>query len=103
MSIPVRLGATSGAIACAFVLVGQIIAAVGSLMLLQSMGVQPVVGQLPESGNQEIAFYIGGIGFALCIGVLGMALGAGAAYLATPERPAEPAGYPPYPPQTPSV
>jgi len=92
-----RVGATAGGIAGALIILGQIIGGVGALAYMQSTGAQTPFGQIPEfSGDPatQIGFYAGGIGTALCFGVVGALLaagaGAGTGYLATSDQPMMP-------------
>ena len=92
-----RVGATAGGIAGALIILGQIIGGVGALAYMQSTGAQTPFGQIPEfSGDPatQIGFYAGGIGTALCFGVVGALLaagaGAGTGYLATSDQPMTP-------------
>jgi hypothetical protein len=92
-----RAGATAGGIAGALIILGQVIGGMGALAYMQASGVTPPFGQLPDlSGDPatQIGFYAGGIGTALCFGVIGalLAAGAGAAagYLATSDQPTTP-------------
>lgn len=92
-----RAGATAGGIAGALIIVGQILGGIAALFYMQSTGTQPPFGQLPSPSADpatQIAFYGGGIGTALCFGIIGALLaagaGAGAGYLATTEQPMAP-------------
>lgn len=86
-----RLGAISGAIAGGLILVGQLIGGVGALVLTMSMGIQPIIGTIPESSDVagQALFLIVGLGVGLCFGLVGVALsalaGAGTGYLGTSE------------------
>src|SRR5688572_29533130 len=88
-----RVGATAGGIAGGLIILGQIIGGVGALAYMQSTGATTPFGQMPELGDPatSIGFYAGGIGTALCFGVIGALLaagaGAGAGYLATSNQP----------------
>jgi hypothetical protein len=88
-----RIGATAGGIAGGLIILGQIIGGIGALFFMQSQGMQPPFGQIPSpSGDPttQIAFYAGGVGTALCFGLIGALLaagaGAGTGYLATSEQ-----------------
>ena len=92
-----RAGATAGGIAGALIILGQIIGGMGALAYMQASGMTTPFGQLPDlSGDPatQIGFYAGGIGTALCFGVIGALLaagaGAGAGYLATSDQPTTP-------------
>jgi hypothetical protein len=92
-----RAGATAGGIAGALIILGQILGGVGALFLMQSQGLKPPFGQVPTPGSDpatQIAFFVGGAGTALCFGIIGALLaagaGAGAGYLATSEQPVTP-------------
>lgn len=93
-----RVGATAGGIAGALIIIGQLIGGVVSLAILQAAGMETVFGQLPTDPGSQVGVYAGGIGGALCIGIVGALLaagaGAGAGYLATPDRPTMPPGSP---------
>ena len=89
-----RAGATSGGIAGALIILGQIIGGMGALLFLQTSGVPTVLGSAPSvSGDPttQIAYYASGLGTAVCFGVIGALLaagaGAGAGYLATQDQP----------------
>ena len=83
-----KIGAISAAIAGALILIGQIIAAVGALALIQFSGMQIPFGQVPapsaDPATQAI-FYLSGLGTGLCFGLIGIFLaalaGAGTGYL----------------------
>jgi hypothetical protein len=91
-----RVGATAGGIAGGLIILGQIIGGVGALAYMQSTGASTPFGQMPDLGDPatSIGFYAGGIGTALCFGVIGALLaagaGAGAGYLATSNQPMTP-------------
>jgi hypothetical protein len=91
-----RIGATAGGIAGGLIILGQILGGVGGLVFMQATGAQPPFGQLPSAGDTttQIAFYAGGIGTALCFGIVGALLaagaGAGAGYVATTNQPMMP-------------
>ena len=87
-----REGAISGAIAGALVLIGQLIGGAASLSIIQSSGTQSVFGiPLPSGGTNQAAYYISGMVVAVCFGLVGILLsagaGAGAGYLASPQGP----------------
>ncbi len=90
-----RVGATAGGIAGGLVILGQILGGVGALLYFQTSG-RPIFGQTPNLGapGAQLGYYAGGFGVALCFGIVGAALAAGAgalaAYLATPDRPVVP-------------
>lgn len=91
-----RVGATAGGIAGGLIILGQVLGGIGALIYMQSSGAPTPFGQLPDMGDPatQIGFYAGGIGTALCFGVIGALLaagaGAGAGYLATSDQPAAP-------------
>jgi hypothetical protein len=87
-----RAGVTAGGIAGGLIILGQIIGGIGALFLMQSQGMQLPFGQIPSTSSDpatQIGFYAGGIGTALCFGIVGALLaagaGAGAGYLGTSE------------------
>ena len=87
-----RVGATAGGIAGGLIILGQLAGGLGALIYFQSSGT-PIFGQTPNvynDPNAQIGFYAGGIGMALCFGVVGALLaagaGAGAAYLASSDQ-----------------
>lgn len=87
-------GATAGGIAGGLIILGQILRGIGALAYMQASGTPTNFGPLPDlSGDpaSQIGFYAGGLGTALCFGVVGALLaagaGAGAGYLATAEPP----------------
>jgi hypothetical protein len=91
-----KAGAVAGGIAGGLILVGQIIGAIGALVMMQAMGTQLPFGQVapPLSGGDPallMGYYIGGLGSGFCFGIFGavLAAGAGAAagYLGTSEQP----------------
>jgi hypothetical protein len=91
-----RAGATAGGIAGALIIIGQILGGIGALAYMQSTGTQTPFGQMPDLGDPatSIGFYAGGVGTALCFGIVGALLaagaGAGAGYLATSDQPTMP-------------
>ena len=91
-----RVGATAGGIAGALIILGQIIGGLGALAYMQSTGAQTPFGQIPELSDPatSIGFYAGGVGTALCFGIVGALLaagaGAGAGYLGSSDRPTMP-------------
>jgi hypothetical protein len=92
-----RIGATAGGIAGALVIIGQIIGSLGALLLVQVGGMPTIVGSAPSPSSDvpaQIIYYGAGVGTALCFGIVGAALaagaGAGAGYLGTPEPAAPP-------------
>jgi hypothetical protein len=91
-----RVGATAGGIAGGLIILGQIIGGLGALAYMQSTGAQTPFGAMPDLGDPatSIGFYGGGIATALCFGIIGalLAAGAGAAigYLTTSDQPTMP-------------
>ena len=88
-----RAGATAGGIAGGLIILGQVIGGIGALFFMQARGMQLPFGQIPSASSDpstQIAFYLGGTGTALCFGIIGALLaagaGAGAGYLATTEQ-----------------
>jgi hypothetical protein len=97
-----RAGATAGGIAGGLIILGQILGGIGALLFMQASNTPTLFGQLPDvSGDPaaQVGFYAGGLGTALCFGLVGALLaagaGAGAGYLATTDQPTMP---PPPPP-----
>jgi hypothetical protein len=89
-----RAGATAGGIAGALIILGQLIGGVGALFFLQSTGAQLPIGQVPsvaDDASAQMVYYLSGAATALCFGVIGALLaagaGAGAGYLATSDQP----------------
>ena len=91
-----RAGATAGGIAGGLIILGQILGGVGALLYMQTSGTPSIFGQVPNLGDPatQIGFYAGGLGTALCFGIVGALLaagaGAGAGYLATTDQPSMP-------------
>ena len=91
-----RVGATAGGIAGALIILGQIIGGIGALAYMQSSGMQTPFGAVPDLGDPatSIGFYGGGIATAVCFGIIGALLaagaGAGAGYLGTSDQPMMP-------------
>jgi hypothetical protein len=91
-----RVGATAGGIAGALIILGQLIGGIGSLAYMQSSGAQTPFGPIPDLSDPAtaIGFYGGGMVTALCFGIIGALLaagaGAGAGYLATTDQPMTP-------------
>jgi hypothetical protein len=89
-----RAGATAGGIAGGLIILGQLIGGIGALAFLQSSGTQLPYGQIPsvsDGSASQLVYYLSGAGTALCFGILGALLaagaGAGAGYLATSDNP----------------
>jgi hypothetical protein len=83
-----KIGAISAAIAGALILIGQVIAAVGALALIQFSGMQMPFGQVPSASADpatQAIFYLSGLGTGVCFGLIGVVLaalaGAGTGYL----------------------
>lgn len=92
-----RAGATAGGIAGGLIILGQVVGGLGALAYMQSTGSQIPFGQIPSTSSDpslQVAFYGSGIVTALCFGILGAALaagaGAGIGYLTTPDQPIMP-------------
>lgn len=91
-----RVGATAGGIAGGLIILGQIIGGLGALAYMQASGATLPFGQIPDMSDPatSIGFYAGGVGTALCFGVVGALLaagaGAGAGYLGTSNQPTMP-------------
>jgi hypothetical protein len=88
-----RAGVTAGGIAGGLIILGQILGGIGALFLMQARGTQLPFGQIPSTSSDpstQIVFYATGIGTALCFGIIGALLaagaGAGAGYLATSQQ-----------------
>jgi hypothetical protein len=91
-----RVGALAGGIAGALIIIGQIIGGMGALAYMQTSGAPTPFGSIPDLGDpaSSIGFYGGGLAAAICFGIIGalLAAGAGAAagYLTTSDRPMTP-------------
>lgn len=91
-----RVGATAGGIAGALIILGQILGGVGALAYMQYSGAPTPFGPIPDLGDPStaIGFYAGGVETAVCFGIIGALLaagaGAGAGYLATSDQPMMP-------------
>lgn len=92
-----RTGATAGGIAGGFIILGQLLGGIAALAFMQASGAPTILGPMPDlSGDPAAAvgFYAGGLGTALCFGVVGALLaagaGAGAGYLTTSDGPTMP-------------
>ncbi len=90
-----KAGATAGGLAGGLIILGQIIGGVGALYFMQVRGLSTLFGQIPSAASgpaSQASFYLGGLGTALCFGIVGALLaaaaGAGAGYLGTTEQPA---------------
>lgn len=86
-----QAGAISGAVAGAFMIVGQILGGIVSLAYLQSTGASLPFGTIPSPSadmNEQLTFYLSGVGAACCFGLVGVVLaavtGAAGGYLGTP-------------------
>jgi hypothetical protein len=92
-----RIGATAGGIAGGLIILGQLLGGVGALVLMQTTGAAPPFGQIPTPGSDpamQVAFYGAGMVTALCFGVVGALLaagaGAGTGYFTTADQPMTP-------------
>jgi hypothetical protein len=92
-----RAGATAGGIAGGLIILGQILGGIAALIYMQASGTPTPFGPLPDLSSDpatQIGFYAGGLGTALCFGIVGALLaagaGAGAGYLATSDQPMTP-------------
>jgi hypothetical protein len=91
-----RVGATAGGIAGALIILGQIIGGIGTLITMRSSEAQTPFGPIPDLGDpaSSIGFFAGGLVTAVCFGIIGALLaagaGAGAGYLATTDQPMTP-------------
>ena len=86
-----RAGATAGGIAGGLIILGQILGGIGALLFMQASNRPTLFGQLPDLSGDPAAqagFYAGGLGTALCFGVVGalLAAGAGVSYLTASEQ-----------------
>lgn len=89
-----KAGAISGALAGALILIGQVLGAVGALVLFQVAGTQLPFGSIPTpsaDASQQMIYYASGMGTGCCFGLVGVVLaalaGAAIAYISTPEQP----------------
>jgi hypothetical protein len=87
-----RAGAAAGGLAGGLIIVGQIIGGLGALFINQYRGVQAPIGNIPSlsaDASTQMLYYLSGAGTALCFGILGALLaagaGAGLGYFATPD------------------
>ena len=92
-----RAGATAGGIAGGLIILGQMIGGVGALFFMQSSGIESPFGQIPTLSSDpatQIGYYAAGLGTAICFGLVGALLaagaGAGAGYLGTSDQPVTP-------------
>lgn len=87
-----KAGALSGGIAGALVTIGQLIAGVTTLILIQFFDLPTIFGQAPQATDtaSSIGYYAGGLGTGFCIGLIGLVVaagvGAGAGYIGTNEQ-----------------
>lgn len=85
-----RAGAIAGAVTGAMMLIGQLIGAVLALVIIQAMGVQPIIGELPTDTSSQGIFYVAGIATGACFGIVGLVLalagGAGVGALMKPNQ-----------------
>lgn len=91
-----KAGAISGLISGGLVFIGQLIGAVGALLLVNSMGGETIFGQMPDllgGGPEAFGALAGGLGTGVCFGMVGIGLsalaGALAGYLSTPATQSE--------------
>ena len=87
-------GAMAGGLAGGLIILGQIIGGMAALYYMQAKGLPSILGQIPSPSSSAAAqafFYLGGLGSALCFGIVGALLaaaaGAGAGYLGTTGQP----------------
>ena len=92
-----RVGATAGGIAGGLIIFGQLLGGIAALFYMQSSGTTTPFGQLPDLSSDpatQLGYYAGGIGTAICFGLIGALLaagaGAGAGYLTTSDQPTMP-------------
>jgi hypothetical protein len=81
----VKTGALAGGISGACTLIGQVIGGVAIMLIVQFTGMQLAFGSVPSASAEPaelIGYYAGGAGTVCCLGILGLALGAGAGALA---------------------
>ncbi len=71
-------GAMAGAVAGSLMLIGQVLGAIGALLIMQAMAIDPAVERMPTSNIEQVSFWIGGLGVGVCFGVIGLVLGSGA-------------------------
>ncbi len=88
-----RAGATAGAIAGGLIILGQVIGGVGALFFIQSSGTQLPFGTVPsgsDGASAQLIYYLSGAGTAICFGIIGALLaagaGAGTGYLGTSDQ-----------------
>ncbi len=88
-----RMGGIAGAIAGSLILVGQLLGAIGALILIQQTGMELPVGSVPTAASEtaeQVGYYLGGLGTGVCFGVIGIIVaglaGAAGGYLGTPEQ-----------------
>ncbi len=89
------IGATAGVIAGGLGILGQIMGSVGALVITQTIGMRLPFGQIPTVARDlasQSNLYLSSLGGALCSGVVGALLAAGAgalvAYFTTSDDPA---------------
>lgn len=88
-----RMGGIAGAIAGSLILVGQLLGAIGALILIQQTGMELPVGSVPPAAAEaaeQVGYYLGGLGTGVCFGVIGIVVaglaGAAGGYLGAPEQ-----------------
>ena len=68
-----QVGAVSGGIAGALILIGQIIGGLVVLSLYQSLDVTPLFGTVPSASDEaavQMLYYAGGLGTGICFGLV---------------------------------
>ncbi len=75
-----KFGAYAGAVSGALTTIGQLIGGIGILIIAQTLGVQTMMGSVPSASAttaELIGYYGGGLAAGCCLGLVGLALGAG--------------------------
>jgi hypothetical protein len=81
----VKTGAMAGGISGACTLIGQVIGGVAVMVIVQVTGTKLAFGSVPSASSEPIeliTYYAAGVGTVCCLGIVGLALGAGAGALA---------------------